>query len=184
MAVSADLLALADATDNPHLACYALLAYGFARRDTDPVVALKVLSRGHRIAHESGNRELEPHFVTGLSQIVDAQDVSADTLESLSLAIRGFYEHDSLYHLHTMLATLVGVFDVVGEYESAAFISGFAANPVTKQAVPKIVGAITHLRDVLGDERYDALALAGKSTTLPAIVDYAIEHINRLRALI
>ena len=34
--------------------------------------------------------ELEPHFVTGLSQIVDAQDVSADTLESLSLAIRGF----------------------------------------------------------------------------------------------
>ena len=40
MAVSAHLLALADTTDNPHLARYALLAYGFARRDTDPVVAL------------------------------------------------------------------------------------------------------------------------------------------------
>ena len=50
MAASESLLAAADTTDNPHVVSVALFAYGFARRDSDPVVAYDVLRRGLRIS--------------------------------------------------------------------------------------------------------------------------------------
>ena len=46
MAASDDFVAAADVTDNPNVACLALLGYGFARRDADPAAAYEVLRRG------------------------------------------------------------------------------------------------------------------------------------------
>lgn len=42
--------------------------------------------------------------------------------------------------------------------------------------------AITHLREVLGDERYESLAQKGEAMTISAVVTYAIDQIDQTRA--
>ena len=56
MAAANGLIDAAEATRNPCALSFALLAYGFAFRDADPVRALDALRRGLVIAQDSGNR--------------------------------------------------------------------------------------------------------------------------------
>ena len=56
MAAANGLIDAAEATGNPYALSFALLAYGFAFRDADPVRALDALRRGLVIAQDSGNR--------------------------------------------------------------------------------------------------------------------------------
>src|SRR6478672_12659869 len=50
----------------------------------------------------------------------------------------------------------------LGRYESAATIAGFAFSSLTAMWVAEINPAIAHLRDVLGDQTYEALARKGE----------------------
>ena len=43
-----------------------------------------------------------------------------------------------------------------------AAIAGFASDPITAVGVPKFGTAITHLRDVLGDQTYESLTARAK----------------------
>ena len=61
-------------------------------------------------------------------------------------------------------------------------IAGFALSPLTALATPEISAAITHLRDVLGDQNYESLAREGKSMTTSAMVTYAYDQIDQARA--
>ena len=56
MAVANGLIDAAEATDNPYALSLALLAYGWAVYDADPVRSLDAHSRGMVIARDSGNR--------------------------------------------------------------------------------------------------------------------------------
>ena len=67
-------------------------------------------------------------------------------------------------------------------YEPAATIAGFAFSPLTASAFPKITTAITHLRDVLGDQTYESLARKGETMTTAAMVTYAYDQIDQARA--
>ena len=58
-AAADELLAAADATDNPNLAAWALFAYGMAYRDVAPAAAYEALRRGLTIAQDSGSRLTE-----------------------------------------------------------------------------------------------------------------------------
>ena len=58
MAAANGLIEAAEATGNPYVLSFALLAYGFAFRDADPVGALDALRRGLVIAQDSGNRTI------------------------------------------------------------------------------------------------------------------------------
>jgi hypothetical protein len=44
-----------------------------------------------------------------------------------------------------------------------------------------ITTAITHLRDVLGDETYESLARIGEAMTIAAIATYAYDQIDQAR---
>src|SRR5512144_456158 len=57
----------AEATGNPYALAYALSAYGYAFRDTDPHRAMEARRRGLKIAQDSGNRTVETMLATGLS---------------------------------------------------------------------------------------------------------------------
>jgi len=50
--------------------------------------------------------------------------------------------------------------------------------------VPEINNAKVHLREVLGDERYESLASNGEQMTTAERVAYAFEQIDRARALV
>ena len=56
VAAAEGLVDAAEATRNPYLLSFALLAEGFALRDSDPERALKGVRRGMVIAEDSGNR--------------------------------------------------------------------------------------------------------------------------------
>jgi hypothetical protein len=81
--------------------------------------------------------------------------------------------HDSGETSATPLAALAGLFDRLGRHEVAATIAGFAISPFTAVAITEINTAITHLRDVLGDQTYEALARKGETMTIAEAVTYA-----------
>jgi tetratricopeptide (TPR) repeat protein len=66
MAAANGLIDAAEATGNPYALSWALLAYGLAMRDADPVRSLAALRRGLTIAQDSGNRANQSHIALNL----------------------------------------------------------------------------------------------------------------------
>src|SRR6476660_4782224 len=60
--------------------------------------------------------------------------------------------------------------------------SGFALSPFSAPMVPGITTAITHLRDVLGDQTYESLARKGETMITAEMATYAYDQIDQDRA--
>ncbi len=179
---SADgLIEAAEATGNPSVLAIALFAYGLAFRGADPVGALNAVGRGLMIAQDSGNRANESVLanVLALAEAEHGDTVSA--FDHLTLAIRNFHNGGDTTTIRVPLAILATLFDRLGRYEPAATIAGFALSPFSASAVPEITTAITHLRDVLGDQTYESLARKGETMTTAAMVTYAYDQIDQAR---
>jgi hypothetical protein len=73
------------------------------------------------------------------------------------------------------------LFDRLGRHEPAATIAGFTVSPLTNTALPEFNTAITHLREVLGDQTYESLAHKGAAMTTAAMVTYAYDQIDQAR---
>jgi hypothetical protein len=84
--------------------------------------------------------------------------------------------------LRSPLTNLAIFLDRLGNYEPAATIAGFAFNPFMAATFPNINTAITHLRDVLGDQTYESLARKGETMTTAAVATYAYDQIDQARA--
>src|SRR5205823_6275601 len=89
---SEGLLAAADATDNPNVASYALLAYAIANHYANPATAYDVHRRGLKIAQDSGNSQIESYHAGNLSRLVVTHGQPADALDYARLAIQRFYD--------------------------------------------------------------------------------------------
>jgi hypothetical protein len=100
----------------------------------------------------------------------------------MTLAIRRYYDSGNVALLLSPLEALAALLDRLGHREPAATLSGFAATPFSGTAWPQITTAITHLREVLGDEAYESFAHAGLEMTNSGIATYALDQIDRLRA--
>jgi hypothetical protein len=96
MAASKGLLADPTAANNPALAAWMLLAYGFAYGDADTVVAYEALRRGLKIAQESGNRQFVSIIAVNLSRFVAIQGDPVDAFDFLTLAIRNYHDSGNL----------------------------------------------------------------------------------------
>jgi predicted ATPase len=181
-AVAEGLIEAAEATGNPQALCFALLADGFAFRDTDPRRALKALRRGLAIARETGNRSGESHLAAVLCRVEAKHGDPLAALEYFELAIHNHHESGSTTMISTPLALLAVFFDRLRRHEAAATIAGFAFGPVTVASVPELSTAIAHLREVLGDGVYESCADVGARMTTAAMVTYAYNQIDQARA--
>jgi tetratricopeptide (TPR) repeat protein len=170
----------AETTRNPAVLSLALLAYGYAMREADPVSALAAVRRGLVIAQDSGNRGNETHLAATLARLEAEHGDPLAALKYTTLAIRNY--HDSgAPQVHPTLALLAALLDRLGRYESAATIAGFACGPFTTASIPELRTAIAHLRDVLGDKIYELLARKGEAMTTAAMVTYAYDQIDQAR---
>jgi tetratricopeptide (TPR) repeat protein len=176
------LIDAAEATRNPHALSFALLACGFACRDIDPGRALEALRRGLVIAQSSGNRNNETHLAANLSRVEADHGEPLAALDYVALAIRNYLDSGDTATMRSSLAILAALFDRLGRYEPAATISGFACVPFAVSAFPEINTAISHLRDVLGDQTYESLARRGETMTTAAMATYAYDQIDQARA--
>jgi predicted ATPase len=179
---SADgLIEAAEATGNPLVLSVALWAYGLAFRDADPVGALNAVGRGLVIAQDSGNRAIASALAQFLALFEAEQGGTVAAFDHLTVAIRNFHNAGDTTTLRVPLGVLAALFDRLGRYEPAATIAGFALSPLVAAAFPQLSTAITHLRDVLGDQTYEPLARKGETMTIAAIVAYAYDQIDQAR---
>jgi predicted ATPase len=176
------LIEAAEATHNPYALSLALYGYGYAFGDPDPVRALEALRRGLVIAQDSGNRFVESLLATALSRLEAEHGDPLAVLDHITLAIRNFYESGDVAYIRFPLATLAVFLDRLGRLEPAAIIAGFAFSPLTASEITELSTAITHLRDVLGDQTYESLARKGETMTTAAMVTYAYDQIDQARA--
>ena len=176
------LIEAAETTGNPLFLAWALGAYGLAFRDADPVAALDAFGRGLVIAQDSGNRTIASVLANGLARLEAEHGDTLAAFDHLTLAIRGFHNAGDTTTLRVPLAVLAARFDRLGRYEPAATIAGFALSLMSASAVPEITTAITHLREVLGDQTYESLARKGEAMTTVAVVAYAYDQIDQARA--
>jgi len=179
---SADgLIEAAETTGNPSVLAFALVAYGAAFRDADPIGALHALGRGLVIAQDSGNRANESILALFLARLEAEHGDTLSAFDHLTLAIRDLHNAGNATGVRAPLAVLAALFDRLGHYEPAATIAGFALSPFSASAVPEITTAITHLRDELGDQTYESLARKGATMTTAEMVTYAYDQIDQAR---
>jgi hypothetical protein len=178
MVAANGLIAAAEATRNPYALSFALFAYGLAFRDADPASALDAFRRGLVIAQDSGNRFNETQLAVGLSRLEAECGDPLAALDYNRLAIRNYHDAGNTLNVRTAQAPLAILLDRLGRYEAAATIAGSTFNPLTA-ALPEFTTAITHLRDVLGDQTYESLARTGETMTTAAMVTYAYDQIDQ-----
>jgi predicted ATPase len=176
------LIDAAEATHNPCMLANALRAHGDAFRDADPAGARAALRRGLVIAQDSGNRANETHLAGILCAVEAEHGDPLAALDYFTVAIRNRHDAGNTGGIRNPLAVLAAFFDRLGRYEPAATIAGFAVSPMTASTVPQLSTAITHLRDVLGDQTYESLAHQGETMTTAAMATYAYDQIDQARA--
>ena len=177
------LIDAAEATGNPFALSWALLAYGGAVRDADPVRSLAVLRRALVIAQDSGNRFVESTtaYTLGGNEAEHGDPLAA--FDYFTVAIGNFHDSGNTYMLRAPLGFLAAFFDRLGRYEPAATIAGFVvSSPLAALLVmAHFVTANAHLRDVLG-ATYESHARKGETMTTAEIVTYAYAQIDHARA--
>jgi predicted ATPase len=181
-AEAAGLIDAVEITHNPHAISHALLAYGLAFLNADPVNALAALRRGLVVAQDSGNRMNESHLALRLAQVEAEHEDEATALDHITTAIRTCDASGNTDAVRPPLGALAAFLDRLGRFEPAATIAGFAiVSPMTLAAIPEIYAAIAHLREVLGDQTYESLARKGETMTTAAMVQYAYDQIDQAR---
>ena len=103
-------------------------------------------------------------------------------MEHLALAIGNYLDSGNIATSRSPLAILAALLDRLGHLEPAAAIAAFAANPLTRLAFPEVTATTAHLRETLGDDRYESLAAVGQAMSNAAMAAYAFEQIDRARA--
>jgi len=184
LAASEDLRQADSMTDNPALICWALIAYGTIRFDTDPASAFEAHQLGVKIARETGNRLLESYHTGNVARLAAQHGDSAEALDFVAMSIRNYLNTGNYFLLPQPIAVLAHYFDGIGHYEVAATLSGFATTSYATNYLPETEIAIAHLREALGDETYASLAGRGGAMTNSAVANYALEQIDRVRAIL
>ncbi|MFI5506505.1 ATP-binding protein [Mycobacterium sp. NPDC051804] len=175
---------LADAvhTRNPGLKSAALLAYGWARRDTDIARAYEAVRRAWQIAMENDSRQMASVTTLLLSGLAAARGDVLDALDYITQTIHLYYDSGSVELLLNAYGVLVNLLDRLGCYESGARMSGFASTGFALVAFPEYNAALTHLQNVLDDSQFEVLAAQGLAMTNAEMATYALEQIDQARA--
>jgi tetratricopeptide (TPR) repeat protein len=183
MAAATSLIDTAESGRNPYASSFALLAYGLAFRYIDPDRALDSFRRGLVIAQDSGNRNIATHLAASIAPLEANSGDPFAALGHFAEAIRNYYHVGNTPNMRSGMASLASCLDRLGRSEPAATLAGYAYDPRTTGVwLPEINLAIAHLRDVLGDQRYESLAREGGAMTTAEIVTYANDQIGQARA--
>jgi predicted ATPase len=180
-AATSGLIDSAEATQNPYVLSFALLARGVAFFSSDPAQALEDFQRGLSVARESGNHANETHLANMVSRVEGFYGDPLAALDYLTVGIRRYHDSGNTTTIRNPLATLAALLDQVGRYEPAATIAGGALSPLTAPGFPQISTAISHLRSVLGEQTYESLARRGGEMSIAALVAYAHDQIDEAR---
>ena len=150
---------------------------------SDPARALDAVRRGLIIAQDSGNRYCRKR---NWRSLWDASQPTTATLHPRSITSlwRSATCHDAgnttNIKTHWPPLRLCSTGSDATSRRPPSPVSRSAPSP--HSAIPEINTAITHLRDVLGDQTYESLARKGETMTTADMVTYAYDQIDQARA--
>jgi hypothetical protein len=181
MEVADGAIAATAATRNPWARSFALLTYGMAYCDANPVRARDALRDALLIAQDSGNGYIESHAANVLGRLEARHGEPLAALDNLTLAIRNYHDSGNISVIQIPLGSLAALLHRLGRDEPAATTAGFASGPLTEAWIPELSKTIADLRDVLGDQTYEALTRKGEEMTTAAMAMYAYDQIDAAR---
>jgi predicted ATPase len=181
MLTAKGLIEEAEASSNPYSLSYALLAYGSAFWDADPLAAMEALRRGLVIAQDNGIRATESFLAYNLARLEAVHGDQVTALDHLRLGIGNTHRSGNTTGMRSPLGILAGVLHRLGRHQAAATIIGYAFNPLTAAAFPELSTVITELRGVLGEQNYESLTRRGETMTASAVVSFAYDQIDAAR---
>jgi hypothetical protein len=155
---AADLIEIVESNQNAFALSYALLAYGYAFRESDPVRGRDALRRGLLVAQESDNRLTESILAMTLGRAEAEIGNPIAALDCARQSIANYYDAGNTSAIRVPLAWLAALFDRLSHHESAATVAGFAVSPMAEATIPELGTSIARLRAVLGDQTYETLA--------------------------
>ncbi|MFI5508701.1 ATP-binding protein [Mycobacterium sp. NPDC051804] len=171
------------ATNNPYMQSFAVGAASHVLIVSAGIAqGLDDCRKGLALAQDSGNRFNESILALNLARLEAHDFISAASLDHLTLVTRNYHDSGNVASLRSPLAALSSFLDRLGNLEAAAIISGYALTPLAMAAVPEVLTAVAHLRDTLGDETFESLALTGEAMSMAEITAYAYEQIAEARA--
>jgi hypothetical protein len=182
LAAADGLIAAAEATENPYVLSFVLWVYGYALREVHPVEAMHALRRGMIVAKETGNRTNLTYLSAVVSLLECTHGDKFAALDDVTTTIRNFHNAGNTIQIQTSMAILATLLERMDCYEPAATIAGFGGSPLTEMLVPEQKPAIAHLRDVLGEQRYESLAGDGRGTGMVEMIKYAYDQIDHARS--
>lgn len=165
---------------------FALLAYGMAWGEEEPLRALDALRRGLAIAQESGNRANETYLAMTLAMTMARTEAEPGdplaALDNITLAIRHYHDAGNTAQIRAALGLLAMFLDRHEYSAAAAIIASFACiAPTAAPMVSEFHTTVAHLREVLGDQTYESLVHKGEAMTMAAVVAYAYDQMDRVR---
>jgi predicted ATPase/class 3 adenylate cyclase len=181
MGVADGAIAAAAATRNPWARSFALLTYGMAYCDANPVRARDALRDALLIAQDSGNRYIESHAANVLGRLEARHGEPLAALDYLVLAIRNYHDSGNISVIQIPLGSLATLLHRLGHHESAATIAGFASGRLTDAWIPELNKALFDLRDILGEPVLETFTRKGKAMTTAAMAIYAYDQIDVAR---
>jgi hypothetical protein len=176
------LIEAAMASDNPYMHTFAIANYGYCLGSASSERDLALCRQGFALAQDSGNRYNEAVLAAALARFEAEPVVTIAAIDHLTLVIRHWHDSGNVGGLVGPLAMLSAFLDRLGRFEAAATIAGFSCNPVSLATVPEFPGTIAHLREILGDQDYELFARTGEAMTTAAVVAYAYDQIDHVRA--
>ena len=183
MAAANGLIDAAEATGNPFVLSWALMADGMAVHDADPVRSLVALRRVLAIAQDSGNRAAQSLAAGYLCRVEAEHGDPLAAFDHFTVAIGNHHDAGNTYLIRIPLGYLAAFFDRLGRYEPAATIAGSViTSPLAALPLMAEFGtAIAHLRTVLGEATYESFARKGEAMTTAEMVTYAYDQIDQAR---
>jgi predicted ATPase len=171
-----------ESVENAYMNSFAMLAYGYALFDVDPVSAFDTFRRGADIAERSGNRAIHTHLTASMARVAAHHGEPIDALNQLTTVIQHYISAGNVSNLRNILVILVVILVRHGRLDAAAMIGGFTVTPFTTVSFPEIEPTMAQLRAVLGEERSIALTRKGTAMAPVAMAEYAQNEIDDLRA--
>jgi hypothetical protein len=150
VAAASGLIDAAEIVRNPSVLSLALLAFGYAFWEADPVRALDAVRRGLAIAQDDGDRMSESHLAMSLSRLEAEHGDRLVALDYCTLAVRNYHDAGNTSQLRIVLAILAAFLHRLGHNRSAAVIAGFAVSAFTT-ATPAAMVAYAY--DQIGEAR-------------------------------
>jgi predicted ATPase/class 3 adenylate cyclase len=182
IAAAEGLVEAGETASTPFDLCWALLAEGWAARETAPERTVEVTRRGLALARESGNRDHEATLAMFLGGAESKIGDTRSALDHLGHALRMYNDAGTTIYVSGPVSLLAQLLHRLGVHEPAAVLSGWASVFPVAELVFPLRPTIDELRHVLGHERYESLAHQGAAKTRAEIARYAHAQIDQLKA--